>query len=95
MPPELIALPPLAFALWLLAGSAGVSERWSLRERTGMVLGAAVVLGPLALAALGLFGWLLMIAGLTLALTVYAIARRSDWLPRRSRGGGPWALPRP
>ncbi len=87
-----------ALARWLfseiwesLAAAAGLPERWSLRERAGMVLGAAVVLGPLALAALGLFGWLLMIA----ALTAYAVARRGDRVARRRGGNGPWALPRP
>ncbi len=95
MPAELIALPPVAFALWLLAGSAGLPERWSTRERAGMVLGAAVVVGPLALAALGLFGWLMLIAALTLAFTAYAVARRGDRPARRRGGSGPWALPRP
>ncbi|CAA9479912.1 MAG: hypothetical protein AVDCRST_MAG65-1380 [uncultured Solirubrobacteraceae bacterium] len=95
MPPELISLPPVAFALWLLAGAAGLPERWSLRERAGMVVGAAMVLGPLALAALGLFGWLLLIAALTLAITAYALARRGERLPRRAGRSGPWALPRP
>ena len=95
VPAELIALPPVAFALWSLAAAAGLPERWSLRERAGMVLGAAVVLGPLALAALGLFGWLLMIAALTAVITAYAFARRDGRRPRRPSGSGPWALPRP
>ena len=95
MPAELIALPPVAFALWLLSGGAGAPGRWSPRERAGMVLGAAVVIGPLALAALGLFGWLLLIVALTAAVTVYAFVRRSGRLERRSGAGGRWALPRP
>ena len=95
VPPELIALPPVAFALWLLTGAASVPGHWSLRERAGMVVGAAMVLGPLALAALGPFGWLLLIAALTLALTAYALARRGVRLPRRPGRSGPWALPRP
>ena len=95
MPAELIALPPVAFALWLLAGAVGAPARWSPRERAGMVLGAAVVVGPLALAAVGLFGWLLLIAALTTTLTAYASARRSGRFPRRPRGSGRWALPRP
>ena len=96
MPAELIALPPVAFALWLLAGAAAESARWSPRERAGMVLGGAVILGPLALAAFGLFGWLLLIAALTAGLTAYALARRGRWLSRRERAHGNfWALPRP
>ena len=95
MPAELIALPPVAFVLWLLVGATGGFGRWSLRERAGMVLGGAVVMGPLALAALGLFGWLLLIAVLTVALTAYAIVRRSGRLTRRPGPRGPWALPRP
>ena len=95
MPAELIALPPVAFALWLLAAAVGAPARWPLRERAAFVLGAAVVLGPLALAGLGLFGWLVLIAGLTVTLTVYAIARRGERLSRRLGGSGPWALPRP
>ena len=94
MPAELIALPPVAFALWLLAGAAGAPARWPLRERAAFVVGAAVVVGPLALAALGLFGWLVLIAGLTTALTVYALVRRDERLPRRLGGSGPWVLPR-
>ena len=85
----------MAFALWSLAGASGGIARWSLRERAGMVLGAAVVMGPLALATLGLFGWLLLIAVLTVALTAYAIARRGGRLTRRPGPGGPWVLPRP
>ena len=95
MPFELIALPPVAFALWLLCGAAGMPERWSPRDRAGMVLGAAVVIGPLALAALGLFGWLLLISGLSAALTAFAFARRGGRLPRRPRARAPWALPPP
>jgi hypothetical protein len=95
VPPELIALPPVAFALWLLAGSAGGSDRWSARERAGMVAGGAVVVGPIALATLGLFGWLLLIAALTAALTAYAVARRSARFSRRVGGRNPWVLPPP
>ena len=95
MPVELIALPPVAFALWLLAGAAGMPDRWSPREQAGMVLGAAVVVGPLALAALGPFGWLLLIAGLTAVVTAYALTRRGNRLARRPRSSGFWALPRP
>ena len=95
MPAELISLPPVAFALWLLAGATGATARWSLRERTGIVLGAAVVMGPLALAALGPFGWLLLLAVLTVALTVFGIARRAGRLTRHPDAGGRWALPRP
>ncbi|CAA9482249.1 MAG: hypothetical protein AVDCRST_MAG38-2111 [uncultured Solirubrobacteraceae bacterium] len=95
MPAELIALPPVAFALWLLAGATGGSGRWSLRERVGVVLGASVGIGPLALAALGLFGWLLLIAALTVGLTTYAVARRSSRLTRPRGPGRSWALPRP
>ena len=95
VPAELIALPPVAFALWLLAGAAEAPARWPLRERAAGVLGSAVVLGPLALAGLGLFGWLLLIAGLTVALTVYATARHGERLSRRPGGSGQWALPRP
>ena len=85
----------MAFALWLLAGAAGGPARWSARERMGVVLGAAVVMGPLALAALGLFGWLLLIAVLTVALTAYATVRRGGRIARRPGPRGPWALPRP
>ena len=95
MPAELIALPPVAFALWLLAGAAGMREHSSLRERAGMVVGAATVLGPLALAALGPFGWLLLIAGLTAALTLYAFVRRGARRTRRRGENRSWALPRP
>lgn len=83
MPVELIALPPVAFALWLLACAPGGLADWPARERAGMVTGAAVVLGPLALALLGLFGWLLLVAIVTVALTLFAAARRADRLPHR------------
>ena len=95
MPVELIALPPVAFALWLLAAAAGLSERWTPRERAGTVLGGALVAGPLALAALGLFAWLLLVTVLTAALTAYAIVRRHRRLPGQRGGRSPWALPRP
>ena len=93
MPVELIALPPVAFALWLLVNATGMLDNWSLRERVAIALGGAVVVGPLSLALLGPFGWLLLLAVLTIGLTAFAIARRSGRLPHRP--GGPWALPRP
>lgn len=95
VPAELIALPPVAFALWLLVNAIGLLERWSLRERVGITLGGAVVAGPLALALLGLFGWLLLVAVLTVGLTAFAVARRAGRLPHRPGRGRPWALPRP
>ena len=88
MPIELIALPPVAFALWLLACAPGGLPHWAVRERAGVAIGAGVVLGPLALALLGLFGWLLVLAVVTVALTLFAAARRADRLPRRRRAGG-------
>ncbi|CAA9486918.1 MAG: hypothetical protein AVDCRST_MAG69-1130 [uncultured Solirubrobacteraceae bacterium] len=95
MPAELIALPPVAFALWLLVNATGSLTRWSLRERAGIALGGAVVAGPLALALIGLFGWLLLVALLTVGLTAFALVRRAGRIPQRPGGGRPWALPRP
>jgi len=91
VPAELIALPPVAFALWLLASASGLP----LRERVGIALGGAVVVGPLSLVLLGLFGWLLLVAVLTVGLTAFAVARRAGRLPHRSGASRFWALPRP
>jgi len=87
VPIEIIALPPVAFALWLLACAPGGLPHWSVRERAGVATGAGVVLGPLALALFGLFGWLLMLAVVTVALTVFAWGRRSQRLSHRRPGG--------
>lgn len=66
------------------------------RRASDSALGAALLLGPLALALLGLFGWLMLLAVATVALTIFASARRADRLPRRHSGkGGRWAVPRP
>ena len=96
VPAELIALPPVAFALWLVAGAPNGLAHWPARDRAGVVIGAAVVLGPLALALLGLFGWLLLMVVVTAALTGFATARRADRLPRHGdRGSRRVAVPEP
>lgn len=95
VPVELIALPPVAFAMWLLVDATGLLDRWTLRERIGMALAAAMVAGPLSLSLLGLFACLLLLAALTAGLTAFAILRRSGRRPRRPGGAGRWALLRP
>lgn len=87
MPPELLSLPPLALALWLLVFEQGTASDHG-RERLAVVLGGSVVLGPLALAVLGFFGWLLLVIVVALALIVFAVARHAGLLP------GHWRLPK-
>jgi hypothetical protein len=95
VPIELIALPPVAFALWLLACAPGCLDRLAVRERIGVVTGAAILLGPLALALLGVFGWLLLLAILTVAMTVFAAAGGTDRLRRRENDRGHLAVHEP
>ena len=93
VPVELIVLPPLACAIWLLVSAKGDIGDRPVRERAGMVLGGAALLGPVALWALGLFWWLVLLAGATLAVTASASARRADRPPARSRDDRTPALP--
>ncbi len=84
MPPELLSLPPLALALWLVVFEQGTASDHG-RERVAIVLGGSVLLGPLALAVLGFFGWLLLVIIIALTLIAFAVGRHAGLLPRRLR----------
>ena len=91
---ELIALPPVAFALWLAASTPATLASWPARDRAGMALGGGLLLGPLALSLVGLFGWLLVLCVATVSLTAVAAVRRAARTQRDDDEHGHWALPR-
>jgi hypothetical protein len=85
MPEALLSLAPTALVLWLLTVGREPSQSWSpTREQLAMVTGGAVLLGPLALALLGFFGWLLLVAAGALLLLFVATMRD---IPLRRRLG--------
>ncbi len=87
MPAELLSLPPLALALWLLIFEQGTTSDHG-RERLAVVLGGSILLGPVALAVLGFFGWLLLVIVSALALIALAVGRHGGLLR------GHWRLPK-
>jgi hypothetical protein len=86
MPEALLSLAPTALVLWLLTFGHDGSRSWPpSREQLAMVLGGAIIIGPLALALVGFFGWLLLVAAGTLMMLLWATIR--DDLPLRRRLG--------
>lgn len=65
--PTVVALGLLAFAL---------DPREPTPARLLWVVAGAIVLGPVAVAMLGLLGWLMMVTAASVALAVYALTRR-------------------
>jgi hypothetical protein len=70
----LFSIIPTVVALWLLAFV--LEHRAPTLPRVLWVFAGAIVLGPVAVAMLGLIGWLVMVTAAALALAVYAITRR-------------------
>ncbi len=70
----LFSFIPTVVALWLLA--FGLERRAPTAPRVLWVVAGAIVLGPVAVAMLGLLGWLTMVEAAALALAVYAVTRR-------------------
>ena len=70
----LLSFIPTVVALGLLA--FGLEGRTPTPARVLWVVAGAIVLGPLAVAMLGLLGWLMMVTAAALALAAYALTRR-------------------
>ena len=80
----LLSAIPTGLAAWLLLFGHDGAHRWPPRpQQVALVVGAGLLLGPVAIHALGPVGWLALIVALTTALTAYAALRRSGRLPVR------------
>lgn len=79
---ELLLLVPVGLALGLVAfGRYGDRRPEPTPARVALTAIATIVLGPVAVQALGLFAWLLGVAAVVAAITALALLRTPP--PRR------------
>ena len=81
---DLLLLVPVGLALGLVAfGHYGDRRPEPTPARIGLTALATIVLGPVAVQALGLFVWLLGVAAVVAAITALALLRTPQPQPRR------------